>query len=123
MPKHAWSLPNTNISLDKKWTNIQPIAIILAVSRENGLDHIQTQYPLDDILLVMDNLSLYKSKAMKERMDELGFMYTYTPTYSPWFNGVEEVISIGKNMVKKKRLDMILKGENQCLNKVVHDSF
>ena len=76
------------------------------------LEEIRLKYPLDDILLVMDNLSLHKSRAMKERMNELGFMYTYTPTYSPWFNGVEEVISIGKSMVKNKRLDMILKGEN-----------
>lgn len=40
-------------------------------------------------------------------MDELGFLYTYTPAYSPKYNGIEEVISIGKHMVKKKRLDML----------------
>ena len=112
-----------------------PIAIILAVSRENGLELIQThprsinatkfkcfldelrnRNPFDDILLVMDNLSFHKSRAMKERMDELGFMYTYTPTYSPQYNGIEEVIGIGKQMVKKKRLEMLLNGESRCLN-------
>ena len=51
----------------------------------------------------MDNLSFHKSKSMRKRMDELGFMYTYTPAYSPKFNGIEEVISIGKHMIKKKR--------------------
>ena len=79
-----------------------PIAIVLAISREKGLELLHThprsinamkfksfleelraRNPFDDILLVMDNLSLHKSRAMKERMDELGFMYSYTPTYSP----------------------------------------
>ena len=52
----------------------------------------------DDIILVMDNLSLHKSKDAKNRMDELGFTYTYVPVYSPQYNGVEEVINIGKYM-------------------------
>ena len=102
MPTHVWTLPHTNESLDKSNTNMRPIAIVLAISREKGLELIQTyprsinamkfksfleelraRNPFDDILLVMDNLSLHKSRAMKERMDELGFMYSYTPTYSP----------------------------------------
>ena len=53
-------------------------------------------------------------------MDELGFMYTYTPTYSPQYNGIEEVIGIGKQMVKKKRLEMLLNGETRCLNELIH---
>ena len=65
-----------------------------------------------NILQAIKKAHELSTTTMKERMNELGFMYTYTPTYSPWFNGVEEVISIGKSMVKNKRLDMILKGEN-----------
>ena len=84
MPTHVWTLPYTNESLDKNLTNMTPIAIILAVSRENGLELIQThprsinamkfkcfldelriRNPFDDILLVMDNLSFHKSRAMK----------------------------------------------------------
>ena len=56
----------------------------------------------------MDNLGVHKSRETKERMDELGFRYTFTPTYSPKYNGIEEVIGIGKSLVKKKRLEMIL---------------
>jgi len=77
-------------------------AVIAAVSRERGLDQIDVfrhsitkikfklfleglrrRYPFDDILLVMDQLSLHKSVDVKELMDELGFMYTYTPAYAP----------------------------------------
>ena len=96
-------------------TNIEPIAILLAVSRENGLDQLESfkksvnaikfrqflenlraKYMFDDIIIVMDNLSFHKSNATKKKMDELGFMYAYTPVYSPKYNGVEEVINIGK---------------------------
>ena len=50
----------------------------------------------DDVILVMDNINFHKSYDSKERMDELGFLYSYTPVYSPKFNGVGEVINIGK---------------------------
>ena len=56
----------------------------------------------------MDNLSVHTSRETKERMNELGFKFTFTPAYSPQYNGIEEVIGIGKQIVKKKRLDMIL---------------
>lgn len=60
------------------------------------LEALRLKYPFDDILLVMDNLRLHKSDEIKERMDLLGFNYAYTPVYSPAYNGVEEVINIGK---------------------------
>ena len=41
-------------------------------------------------------------------MDELGFLYAYTPVYSPQYNGIEEVINIGKKKVKNVRLEMIV---------------
>ena len=47
-------------------------------------------------MLVMDNLSIHKSRNIKNLMDELGFFYTYTPVASPMYNGVEEVINLGK---------------------------
>jgi len=42
-------------------------------------------------------------------MDELGFLYTWTPPYSPRYNGVEEVINIGKQIIKKKRFEALMK--------------
>ena len=47
------------------------------------LDNLRSKYPFDDIIIVMDNLSLHKSRHMKGRMDELGFLYAWTPVYSP----------------------------------------
>ena len=73
------------------------------------LQNLRRKYPFEDILLVMDNLSLHKSNATKQLMDELGFLYTWTPPYSPRYNGVEEVINIGKQIIKKKRLEALMK--------------
>ena len=104
-------------------------AIVAAVSREYGVDHIQvfrnsvtkakfkifleglrSKYPFDDIMLVMDNLSVHRSNEIKERMEALGFLYTYTPAYSPRYNGIEEVFSIAKRAIKKQRLSRLMNG-------------
>ena len=61
-------------------------------------------------MIVMDNLAIHRSGEIKRLMDELNFFYAYTPVASPQFNGVEEVINLGKQNVKKKRIDAIIKG-------------
>ena len=105
-------------------------AVILAISREKGielidihkkpinkmkfkqfLDRLRQLNFCNDVMLVMDNLSVHKSGGIKERMRELGFSFTYTPVYSPRYNGIEEVIGIGKRELKKQRLELIMKGK------------
>lgn len=71
----------------------------------------------------MDQLSLHKSRETKDLMDELGFLYTYTPVQSPQFNGIEEVFSIGKNIIKKKRLEAILNGGEENLRTIISEAF
>ena len=44
---------------------------------------------------MMDNLSLHKSQDVIDRMNVLGLLYSWTPVYSPAYNGCEEVINIG----------------------------
>ena len=41
LPKTVWSLPKTNVFLDQKEISIKNKAILVAVSREYGLDHIE----------------------------------------------------------------------------------
>ena len=43
------------------------------------LDELRARHFLDDICLVMDNLSVHHSNAAIERIDELGFEYIFTP--------------------------------------------
>ena len=75
------------------------------------------------MMLMMDNLSFHKSGDIQERMDELGFHYTYTPAYSPQYNGIEEVIGIGKRKVKQLRLERILKDEPVDLENIIRGAF
>ena len=75
LPTHVWTLPRTNAQIDQKSAYTKSIAVILAVSREYGMDHVQVfpksinktkfkvflqnlraKFPFDDVLLVMDNL-------------------------------------------------------------------
>ena len=77
---HACSLKRTNILLDIHKTNINCHAVVLAVSRENGveyvdvyeksinmikfknfLDNLKTKYSEDRVCLVMDNLNIHRS--------------------------------------------------------------
>ena len=47
------------------------------------LNELRQKNLFDDIAIVMDNLMVHKSKEMQKRFDELGFMYHWTPVYSP----------------------------------------
>ena len=38
---HVWTLPKTNISLDPKDTNTKVKAVIIAISREKGIEAVQ----------------------------------------------------------------------------------
>jgi len=74
------------------------------------LDELRTKYFYEDICIYMDNLSVHRSKATKERMDELSIAYVFGPPYSPDFNPIESVFSIAKQELKKRRLRSVLSG-------------
>merc|ERR1711974_177758 len=123
MPTSAWSLKRTNVQLDYKEVQNEVKAIAAVVSREYGLEHIEVfrnsitkinfrvfleglrrLHPFDDILLVMDQLNLHRSRETKDLLDEMGFLYAYTPVKSPRYNGIEEVFNMAKQKVKNQRL-------------------
>ena len=67
----------------------------------------------------MDNLSVHRSRDVKERMDELSITYIFSPPYSPDYNPIELVFSIFKSEIKKKRLTAILQGRTFNVEKNV----
>ena len=102
------------------------IAVIAAVSRERGiekvlafkrsvnvmkfkifLEELRAATSFDNMLLCLDNLAVHRNEEVKERMEELSFRWTYTPRYSPAFNGIEEVWACSKIYIKKERLNAI----------------
>ena len=56
-------------------------------------------------------------------MTELGFVYAWTPPYSPQYNGCEEIINIGKRAIKSARLDAIVNNKVINLNELILKSF
>ena len=48
----------------------------------------------------MDNLSVHKTKEVKEVLEEHGIEVIYTPPYSPECNAIEEGISKVKNEIR-----------------------
>ena len=102
MPNAIWTNKFTNITYDLSKIQTRPKAVIIAVSREYGLDLLQVyknsinrskfkvfleelrrKFWTDDILIVLDNLGIHRSREVKNLMDEIGFHYAYTPIASP----------------------------------------
>ena len=87
------------------------------------LDSLRSRFFFDDLCIFMDNLSVHVSKVVKERMDELGIRYIYNAPYSPDFNPIENTFSVASQMIKRRRLEAIMRGEKIDLKKVIHESF
>ena len=87
------------------------------------VEELRARYFLDDICLYFDNLSVHRSHAIRDRLDELGIAYIFNPPYSPEFNGIEFVFSIFKNRIKRERLNAILHRRKMDLNKEIMKAF
>ena len=73
------------------------------------LDELRRRYFLDELCLYLDNLSVHRSNAIKERCEELSIAIVFSPIASPELNPVEYAIGIAKLRIKKKRLQAIMK--------------
>lgn len=86
-PTHDWSKLHSNTMMDWSQMNNEPIAVLGAVSREKGielmmtfrksvnvpkfkifLEELRNRNPLDNIILVMDNLAVHRSQESVGRM-------------------------------------------------------
>ena len=54
-----------------------------------------------DAVLVMDNLSAHKTKAVRALLDDSGFAYLYLPRYSPNMNPIEPAWAKVKGLLRK----------------------
>ena len=52
-------------------------------------------------IVLMDNLSVHKSKWVRELVEERGCRLWLLPSYSPDMNPIEEVFSKAKNLIRK----------------------
>ena len=64
----------------------------------------------------MDNLSVHRSKKVREEMEKLDMIPIYNASYSPDYNPIEGVIGLAKNHIKRERLRAIVLGTKLDLN-------
>ena len=125
---NEWSHTNHTYKIDMKHYGKEAVAVIAGISKECGVDLVSTynrsinipkfkqflqnlrdKFFFEDICIYMDNLSVHRSREVKERMDEMSIPYIFGPPYSPDYNSIEYVFSIVKREIKKRRLEAVLK--------------
>ena len=72
------------------------------------LEELRARYFYDDLCIYFDNLSVHRSHAIRDRLNELSIAFVFSPPYSPDFNGIESVFFIFKNKMKKERMKAIV---------------
>jgi transposase len=121
---HAWSLPYQPFEYDRKDVPGEVVAVIASISYCRGvelvrmfkrsvntkkfktyLEELKQLHMADDIVIFLDQLSVHKSKASRERYDDLGMEVIFNAAYSPTWNPIENVFAIVKAKFKKLRLE------------------
>ena len=87
------------------------------------IEELRAKNFLDDICIFFDNLSVHRSNAVRERLDELSIPYIFCSPYSPDFNGIEFVFSVFKNKLKRRRIKAICHHQEIDLKKEINKCF
>ena len=117
-----WTLPKENVSVDEAKLSEPTLALLMSISKENGLEHfriydfsvnterfvewlgeLRVKTGDDKVALFMDNLSAHKAEKSTEEMKRLGFRWIWNCTYSPEYNPIELSFSKVKSEFKKLR--------------------
>ena len=72
-------------------------------------------------IVVVDNLSVHKSRSVRELIEERGCQLWFLPAYSPDFNPIEEAFSKVKGVLKKAKarsLDALFEATGAALQAV-----
>jgi len=69
--------------------------------------------------LYMDNLRVHKRKDVMELYEKLDITPIFAPPYSPWYNLIEFVFSMLKRIVKKWRVQDMLKRKQRTYDELV----
>lgn len=68
---------------------------------ETYIEYFLTQSLKRGRIVVMDNLSVHKSKRVEKLIEEAGATLLFLPPYSPDFNPIEEAFSKAKGILRK----------------------
>ena len=112
IPKKEYTLLRKNMPSDLAHLNEPTLAVLSAISKEQGQEHFQIydnsvnvikfkQYlqelrdknPTEKIAIFLDNLSAHQSEQSKVEGARLGFRFIFNVPYSPEYNPIEFVFS------------------------------
>lgn len=128
--KRAWYSKLENLKVAQESRQMKPLALVAAIESDKGLvsfaiheGSINSESFIDFLVqlkehmscpefgLYLDNLSVHKTKAVKEKFAELNIHPIYNIPYSPDFNGIESYFSIVKGEYKNLWMQLYVKGE------------
>ena len=67
----------------------------------------------------MDNLKVHRTPDVQKVMAELDFSYCMAPIYSPDYNPIEYYFSMLKRLVKRERLQDLVKSNERDFDEIV----
>ena len=134
-----WTLPKQNFCVDQDRLNEPTLAMVSAISKENGQEHYKI-YPKsvnterfieylrelrlrtghEKVALFMDNLSSHTAEDTKKAMRELEFRWIFNVPYSPEYNPIELTFSMLKRNFKALRAQKLLGVRQESHEALVH---
>ena len=128
--KKAWFSKHENLKVDQESRHMEPIALIAAIEEERGLvayaihnrsinsenfvaflDQLKEHMSSPEFGLYLDNLSVHKTKKVKQKLEELKIHPIFIIPYSPDFNGIESFFSLVKAEYKALLLNKLMEEE------------
>ena len=122
VPKTEYCAKGENMPADLAHLNEPTLAVLSAISKENGQEHykiyensvniqkfkqylqeLRDRNGKEKIALFMDNLAAHKSEKSKTEMAMLGFRCIFNVPYSPEYNPIEFVFSKVKQKFRTLR--------------------
>lgn len=128
--KKAWYSKYENLRVSQDLRSMKAKALVAAISGDSGLvdydicsesidankfiaflERLKEHFKDRPFCLFMDNLSVHKTKLVKEILERLEITPIFNVPYSPDFNGIESFFSLIKREYKTMLLQQIIKGE------------
>jgi transposase len=128
--KRAWYSKLENLKVSQESRQMKPLALVAAIESDRGLVsyairegsinaesfieflvQLKEHMSCPEICLFLDNLSVHKTKKVKEKLSELNIHPVYNVPYSPDFNGIESYFSLVKGEYKNLWMQLYVKEE------------
>ena len=142
LPQKAWSAKNMPYAIDFKQVSPKSVAVIASISANRGvevynmhnrsinttkflvfIEDLRRKRWADDIALFVDRLSVHRTKAVRERLEELSIPLILNASYEPDYNPIENIFAQVKANFKRLRLDDITKKRSENIEVNIRKSF